>query len=85
MNETISSTGLIKLQNNKFPRLEFEGKYYIDFYTILGLIGEKIPRTTLFYLLKKLPFVNENVITYRNKKFYCQIFIQIHLRNYLFD
>ncbi len=81
MNETISSTGLIKLQNNKFPRLEFEGKYYLDFYTILGLIGEIIPRTTLFCLLKKLPYLNDSVITYRNKKYYCQVFINIHLRH----
>jgi hypothetical protein len=85
MNQTISSTGLIKLPNNKFPRLEFEGRFYLDFYTILRLIGEKMPRTTLFCLLKKLPFANENLITYRNKNYYCQTFIQIHLRKYLVD
>ncbi len=83
MNQTISSTGQIKINDNLgLPRLEFMGKYYLDSYSIRKIIGEdKIAKTTLFYLLDALPFKEQFMIKHRNKHFYCQTYIEIHLRD----
>ena len=83
MNQTISSTGLIKMHETlDVPRLEFQGKYYLDSFSIRKIIGEdKIAKTTLFYLLDALPNKEQFMIKHRNKHFYCQTYIEIHLRD----
>jgi hypothetical protein len=87
MNQTISSTGEIKLRQFSVPRLEFiDGKHYLDFNSVWELCGrEKIAKTTLFCLLKKLPNVDENMIRYRNRAYFEEKFTLVSLRNLIFN
>jgi hypothetical protein len=87
MNQTFNSTGRISLANNVVPRLLYtNGKSYLDFYSIKQICGgEAIAKTTLFCLLKELPNLEENMITYRNRSYYEETFILISLRNLIFS
>jgi hypothetical protein len=87
MDQTFNSTGRISLANNVVPRLLYtNGKSYLDFYSIKQICGgEAIAKTTLFCLLKELPNLEENMITYRNRSYYEETFILISLRNLIFS
>ena len=87
MNQTISSEGRISLRQNAVPRLEFvDGKHYLDFNSVRELCGgDSIAKTTLFYQIKELPNIDENMIKYRNRSYYEETYILIHLRDLIFN
>ena len=86
MNQTISSNGQIILtQNVSVPRLEFNGQYYLDTYSIRKLIGEeRIAKTTLFYIIKELPQLKEHTISYRNRKYFQEVYIKALLKHLIY-
>lgn len=86
MDQPFHSSGRISLANDVVPRLLYtNGKSYLDFHSIKLICGgESIPKTTLFCLLKELPNVEENMIKYRNRSYYEETFILVHLRNLIF-
>jgi len=86
MDQSFNSTGIISLAVNVVPRLVFtDGKAYLDFYSIRKLCGgEAVAKTTLFCLLKELPNVDENMIRYRNRSYFEETYILIHLKNLIF-
>lgn len=81
MNQSINSTGRISLSANSVPKMIYtDGKSYLDFYSIRQLCGEQMAKTTLFYLLNSLPNLDDNKIKYRNRSYYDETFIIIHLK-----
>ena len=86
MNQSFNSTNRIYLAENIVPRLIFtDGESYLDFNSIRHLCGgENIAKTTLFCIIKELPNVEENMIKYRNRSYYEETFILIHLKNLIF-
>lgn len=87
MNRTVNSNQQITLTQNVVPRLQFTtGKYYLDFYSIQELCRKKkIARTTLFRYLKGLPNLDQHVIKYRNRSYFDETFILVHLKNLIFS
>ena len=86
MNQSFNATGKISLAEHVVPRLLFtDGKAYLDFYSIRQICGgEAVAKTTLFCLLKELPNVDENMIRYRNRSYFEETYILIHLKNLIF-
>ena len=86
MNQSISSNGQIILTENiSVPRLEFKGQFYLDTYSIRKLIGEeRIAKTTLFYIIKELPQLTEHTISYRNRKYFQEIYIKALLKHLIY-
>lgn len=83
MNQSFNSTGRISLSANSVPKMIYtDGKSYLDFYSIRQLCGgERIAKTTLFCMLNSLPNLDENKIKYRNRAYYDETFIIIHLKH----
>jgi hypothetical protein len=83
MNESISSNGQINIpKNTSVPRLEFKGQYYLDMYSIRKIIGEeRVAKTTLFYMIKELPQLQEHSITWRNRKYFQEVYIKALLKH----
>ena len=87
MDQSFSSTGRISLAYDVVPRLLYtDGKTYLDFHSIKQICGgEAIAKTTLFCLLKELPNLEENMIKYRNRSYFEETYILVHLKNLIFD
>lgn len=87
MNQPFNSNSRIYLANNIVPRLLYtDGKSYLDFHSIKQICGgDNIAKTTLFYTIKDLPNVEDNMIKYRNRSYYEETFVLIHLKHIIFN
>ncbi len=73
MNELNQNTHELKFNLNVPKLLTPDGKSYLDFTTIVEIVG--VPSTTLFRYLKQIDGVENQTYKYKNRTYYNEAFI----------